>query len=211
MDAPKLVWKYFAGTNTEGFLYTSNWRIKAKFDWSETRSTFIAESSQDGSGGSFSTVDDAKAWCQAREDEAWAAANPVKEYSDTEILDFIDMECKVPSPKEYVGFNFGRSNYDGSIKNVRDAVSAFLRERPTPAEPASEPVPDREMTLREFEKTIEANGLIATFGYGTGNRSANVWERNKSGTKTDIFADTLSEALAKCLAAIAKHKAENPR
>ena len=212
MAAAKLVWKYFESLYSKGFLYSGDWNISAELSKQNHDPICVVKNSQETISSEHPNMESAKAWCQAREDEAWAAANPPRKFTDTEILDCIEGNVQCYHNAEATHWickkTFGGTKeYHG--KTRREAVSAYLRANSptTPAEPPSEPRPDREMTLREFEKECIANRLSVEFNSNSSDRTANIWPFAQGYSETDTYAPTLSEALTKCLAAIHARKA----
>lgn len=216
MAAPKLEWRTFLEETTGNYLGAPGWSIGCRFNRNDHKTYFVSTNTKTGEINPHKSVDDAKAWCQAREDKAWAA-HPAREFTDTEILDAMEKHgIRIAltggdgSPYEA----YCESIYDGpKAATQRQAICALILkigEKPaTPAELATEPKPDREMTLREFEEKCKKYDLNAILDYED-ERPANVWLSGHTGTRLDIYDKTLSEALVKCLAAIEKHKAENP-
>lgn len=175
----------------------------------------------------LSTVDEAKDFCQAQEDEAWAAANPPREFSDTEILDALEGELSCYRSNHGSGWVVVASGsvtqYHG--KSRREAVTAYLRATTpatpaTPAEPEAEPATDyfvgNEMPLRSLEKLILKNELTLTFMCDRApSKRVNIWCEDPLDDRKiiDFYGDTIAEPLSKCLAAIeaAQHGREAAR
>lgn len=147
----------------------------------------------------------AKSACQAREDKAWAKANPPRPLTDTEILDAIDkyrirLVLGSGEGREFNAYGDGENGFepDEYASNPRDALSAAIRkieknatqDQPTPTDPP--------MTMAEMEEICKKYRLRVGFHAANVDSSCwNVW--NCDIEKTDTYAPTLEAAIRECV------------
>jgi hypothetical protein len=173
---------------------------RLRFALGETSCGLFWESEPETYKDGFATLDDAKAWCQAREDAAWAKAHPEPPapppMTDTEILDSIDSLGltfhKASSPGR---FGCHPENAPGYVygNGIRDCVGRIVRGMDS--NPKSPP-----MTMAEAGLLAKEHGVTLKFNP---TRSPGSRWNARGGLPgpayQDIYGDDGAEVIRECV------------